>query len=165
MFLIGIPVRDANKLTTCFKSADKCENDPAIEQALLMESSVYDDLVTTDFIDIYQNLTLKTIAMLKWAVDRCPKAKFLLKLDDDVSVNIPVLQNIFNNWQQTNVENLWAGIRMTYKAIRSHAYNIVSYDQYPNNDYPYYASGPRYGIKYAHFPDILAVIHSFTFAL
>ncbi len=38
--------------------------------------------------DTYRNLTYKSVMWLRWAADYCPNAKYLLKLDDDIFVNI-----------------------------------------------------------------------------
>ena len=43
------------------------------------------------FQDTYQNLTIKTVMGLKWMSIFCPKAKYVLKTDDDIFVNIPLL--------------------------------------------------------------------------
>ena len=40
------------------------------------------------FIDNYFNLTLKTISMMKWISDYCYKVKYVLKVDDDMFVNM-----------------------------------------------------------------------------
>lgn len=43
------------------------------------------------FQDSYHNLTLKTVMGLKWMSIFCPHAKFILKTDDDIYVNVPLL--------------------------------------------------------------------------
>ena len=60
-------------------------------RALEAESDRTGDLAITDNVDTYQNLTLKTLAGLAWATDKCPGAKFVLKADDDVFVQVPRL--------------------------------------------------------------------------
>ena len=37
--------------------------------------------------DTYRNLTLKTIMGMKWASNYCSGAKFILKIDDDMTPN------------------------------------------------------------------------------
>ncbi|XP_026549630.1 beta-1,3-galactosyltransferase 4-like, partial [Notechis scutatus] len=65
--------------------------DVAQQAALEREAAEHGDLLQARFADTYTNLTLKTLAMLGWATTRCPTARFLLKTDDDVFLNLPAL--------------------------------------------------------------------------
>lgn len=51
------------------------------------ESMRYGDIVQGNFIDVYRNMTYKHVMGLKWVAHHCPKAKYVLKTDDDVMVN------------------------------------------------------------------------------
>ncbi|BFZ22578.1 hypothetical protein BsWGS_25617 [Bradybaena similaris] len=55
------------------------------------ESSQYGDILQEDFIDSYRNLSLKSVAILKWVSLFCNATRFVLKADDDMYVNIPFL--------------------------------------------------------------------------
>lgn len=59
-----------------------------IQDALLMEADAFGDIIQEDFVDSYRNLTYKGIMGLKWASTYCRLAKFLLKTDDDIFVNM-----------------------------------------------------------------------------
>jgi len=68
------------------------------------ENQLYRDIIQEDFEDSYHNLTLKTVMGLKWMSIFCPHAKFILKTDDDIYVNVPLLtstaaleSNFYNN--------------------------------------------------------------------
>ncbi|KAJ8950405.1 hypothetical protein NQ314_007945 [Rhamnusium bicolor] len=52
------------------------------------EQELYGDIIRGKFIDTYDNLTLKTISMLEWVDNYCPKASFVLKTDDDMFINV-----------------------------------------------------------------------------
>ena len=43
------------------------------------------------FQDTYRNLTLKTVMGLKWSAIFCPQARHVMKTDDDIFVNVPLL--------------------------------------------------------------------------
>ena len=58
-----------------------------INERVRYEASIYGDIVQEDFEDHYRNLTIKTMSGFKWAAANCAKAKFVLKVDDDVVVN------------------------------------------------------------------------------
>ncbi|XP_039221890.1 beta-1,3-galactosyltransferase 4-like [Crotalus tigris] len=62
-----------------------------LQAALEREAAEHGDLLQGRFADTYGNLTLKTLALLGWAAARCPAARFLLKADDDVYLNLPGL--------------------------------------------------------------------------
>ena len=63
-------------------------SEKTVQDALLMESNVYKDIIQEDFVDSYRNLTYKAIMGLKWISRYCMHAKFLLKSDDDIFVNM-----------------------------------------------------------------------------
>lgn len=46
------------------------------------------DLLQGDFIDAYRNLTHKGVMGYKWITEKCRNAKVILKVDDDVIVNM-----------------------------------------------------------------------------
>lgn len=58
---------------------------------LASESAAQEDILQASFQDSYRNLTLKTLSGLNWANKYCPMARYILKTDDDVFVNVPEL--------------------------------------------------------------------------
>ena len=61
------------------------------------ESEKYKDLIVADYIDDYKNMTLKHLSQLRYFHEKCTKTKFLVKLDDDVAVNIVVVRKYFTS--------------------------------------------------------------------
>lgn len=61
------------------------------ENHLAQESAAQGDILQAAFQDSYRNLTLKTLSGLNWAEKHCPMARYILKTDDDVFVNVPEL--------------------------------------------------------------------------
>jgi hypothetical protein len=55
------------------------------------EASLHNDLLQEDFVDSYRNLTLKTLMIFKWAAEKCPGVRYILRINDDVVVNSPRL--------------------------------------------------------------------------
>ena len=64
------------------------------QNAINFENEQYNDIVQGSFLDTYQNLTHKALLGLRWVVENCGQAKFVLKVDDDVIVNTPRLLKI-----------------------------------------------------------------------
>lgn len=66
------------------------DND-TLNNSILDESLQYNDIIQEQFHDTYNNLTLKSVMMLKWVTTKCEHAKYLMKTDDDMFVNVPTL--------------------------------------------------------------------------
>lgn len=70
------------------------ENDSK-QQEIVKEAQSYGDILQEDFLDSYNNLTLKSIMLLKWVNNVCgTNVKYVLKVDDDTFVNVPNLIHI-----------------------------------------------------------------------
>ncbi|KAG9483351.1 hypothetical protein GDO78_009333 [Eleutherodactylus coqui] len=63
------------------------------QQALVDESQKYRDIIQQDFLDTYNNLTLKTLMGLKWVTTYCPQIPYVMKTDSDMFVNTEYLVN------------------------------------------------------------------------
>ncbi len=50
-------------------------------------------MIQLRFIDDYYNLTLKDIAFLRWTQNKCSDAKYIMKRDDGIIVNVEKLVN------------------------------------------------------------------------
>nr|XP_019544960.2 uncharacterized protein LOC109415532 isoform X1 [Aedes albopictus] len=66
-----------------------------LQARIVNESEVYGDIIQESFVDSYNNLTLKTIMMLKWVTNNCDgRVKYIMKCDDDTFVNVPNLLQV-----------------------------------------------------------------------
>ncbi|XP_050295285.1 beta-1,3-galactosyltransferase 1-like [Anthonomus grandis grandis] len=68
-----------------------------IQQSLNYENVLYKDIVQGNFQDSYDNLTYKSVMALKYVTYYCPNAKYILKADDDIFVNMPLIKNYLAN--------------------------------------------------------------------
>ena len=68
-----------------------------VNSAIRHESKLYGDIVQNNFTDAYFNLTTKTIMGFRWVSTYCSNAKYTLKVDDDVVVNINRLLKFLND--------------------------------------------------------------------
>ncbi|NWH83018.1 B3GT5 galactosyltransferase, partial [Piaya cayana] len=62
-----------------------------LQPLLAEESERHGDIVQQDFLDTYNNLTLKTLMGLQWVGAHCPGAAYVLKADADVFLNVAFL--------------------------------------------------------------------------
>lgn len=68
-------------------------NSSNLQEKLELESNIHGDLVQGNFEDTYRNMTYKHVMALKWFTYSCADSHYLLKTDDDVFVNTPLMYN------------------------------------------------------------------------
>jgi hypothetical protein len=61
------------------------------------ENDQHNDILQIEMRDDYYNLTLKVVGLLNWINDRCSRVDFVLKVDDDVYVNVRNLREAMKN--------------------------------------------------------------------
>ncbi|KAH7951637.1 lactosylceramide 1,3-N-acetyl-beta-D-glucosaminyltransferase [Rhipicephalus sanguineus] len=115
-----------------------------LQSALEFESRQYGDIVQGDFWDTYRNLSLKVVMMLRWALDHCPQARFLVKMDDD---SFPNLSNIYRVMYGQTEDSIYGEIRRGSVVNRNRNSKwYVSYEEYPRDVAPDFITGGMYVI-------------------
>ncbi|XP_053275648.1 beta-1,3-galactosyltransferase 5 isoform X3 [Pleuronectes platessa] len=61
------------------------------QEKLSQENHQHHDLIQSDFLDSYRNLTIKTMVMLEWLAAHCTNAAYVLKIDSVMLVHVPNL--------------------------------------------------------------------------
>jgi hypothetical protein len=124
-------------------------NQPNITASLLKETALYDDIITANFQDSYQNLTLKSMAMLEWTSSYCSKAEYLLKADDDMFINVDNLLQFIDKLDKVDRSRSEPKIyghlvRAGEPDRRETSKFFLSYEQFSGNTFPDYVTGPAY---------------------
>nr|KAG5709903.1 hypothetical protein BaRGS_029945 [Batillaria attramentaria] len=85
------------------------ECSPTLQKELEEEHGHFGDTVQADFIDSYENLSLKGVLGLNWVTHHCPQVRFVFKMDDDVFVDTSKLLHrywpLFVGKTRTMVDN------------------------------------------------------------
>ncbi|XP_052104118.1 beta-1,3-galactosyltransferase 5-like [Mytilus californianus] len=81
-------------------------SDNILQAKIEKESVRYRDIIQGNFIDSYQNLTYKRVFSLFWVNKFCKDATFVIKIDDDITINIPLLIPYLNNKLNNNITNV-----------------------------------------------------------
>jgi len=123
--------------------------DKEINKAAHDESVKYGDIVQASFVDDYYNLTLKTIMGLRWIATYCPNAKFILKVDGDVLVNVKGLVNFLNetysNKTHRNTNTIMGHYYNQSRVYRNETHKwYLSEKEYPNEVFEPYCAGSAY---------------------
>lgn len=129
-------------------------NSSTLQHKLNLENQINADMVQGNFHDSYRNITYKHVMAFKWFVYECPKAHFLLKTDDDVFVNLPLLFRILENaslpLHQQLQRNRLIYCHMIERAKVKRSYRSkwrVTYSEYSGRYFP--KSCPGFSILYS----------------
>jgi hypothetical protein len=119
-------------------------NDLNTIDGLNYEMALYDDIIQANFQDSYQNLTLKTMAMLEWTSSYCSKAEFLLKADDDMFINVQNLLQFIDKMDRSEVK-IYGRLVTGWEPVRDEESKyFLPYEQFSDNVFPDFVTGPAY---------------------
>eukprot|EP00253_Pinus_taeda_P009119 PITA_09119 len=108
---------------------------------LKKEADFYGDMVIVPFMDNYELVVLKTLAICEYGVRRL-SAKYVMKCDDDNFVRIDAVLKEVN--RLSHGKPLYIGnLNYFHKPLRVGKW-AVTYEEWPEDDYPPYANGPGY---------------------
>lgn len=88
-----------------------------LNEHLATENEKFQDLLQGNFVDSYRNLTYKLIAGMKYAKYHCARAKYFLKIDDDMFVD---MKSLLQELEHFKAEGLIFGYvcRGTHPVVR-----------------------------------------------
>lgn len=114
--------------------------------SLIKERRDHNDILIVDMADMYQHMTFKAVAWLKWIVKNCLNINFVFKMDDDALVNVPILDKFI--WSCYNLIDENSCSRISCRAkynepvmryIRDK--NQLKYSEYPFEEFPVMCPG------------------------
>ncbi len=115
------------------------------QQQLEEESRQHRDLLQSNFVDSYFNLTIKTMVIMDWLATRCPQASFSMKVDSDMYINLENLMSLLlspNTPRQNYITGYLMWDRPVIRDKNSKWY--VAEELYPEPKYPTYLLGMGY---------------------
>lgn len=111
---------------------------------LKREAEFFGDIVIVPFMDSYDLVVLKTVAICEYGV-RVLSAKNIMKCDDDTFVRIDSVMKEVKKVPRR--KSLYIGnINYYHKPLRDGKW-AVTYEEWPEEDYPPYANGPGYVVS------------------
>ncbi|KAK9001080.1 hypothetical protein V6N11_082872 [Hibiscus sabdariffa] len=110
---------------------------------LKKEAEYFGDIVIVPYLDNYDLVVLKTVAISEYGI-RTMAAKYIMKCDDDTFVRV---DSVIKEAEKFGDKSIYIGnMNYYHKPLRDGKW-AVSYEEWPEEDYPPYANGPGYVIS------------------
>ncbi|CAM1296280.1 Uncharacterised protein r2_g557 [Pycnogonum litorale] len=132
-----------------------------LQSSVEEESKQYGDIIQGNFEDSYKSISYFHLTGLRWATTHCRKAKFILKADDDIYIDVITLVKSLNTDRRLKLNDDFIYCDPIYKAIVKRDPDdryYVSEKQYPNQTYPSYCNG--WAVLYPYKVGAQVLIHS-----
>ncbi|XP_063442978.1 beta-1,3-galactosyltransferase 1-like [Mytilus trossulus] len=116
---------------------------PLMKPFIQMESNMYKDIIQQDFVDAYQNNTLKTIMAFSWVSTHCSDAKYIFFVDDDYIVNTKYIWDHLNRLYRAKKRSVFLGhVWKNAKPSRNAKSKwFITKGEFKDDFWPPYASG------------------------
>ena len=145
--------------------------DKDVQDKIDTESRVFNDIVQENFIDSYGNLSFKGIMASKWIAHNCQNAKFVLKVDDDIMLNIFKMVEFLEKHVKTNARTMYCHVLdaklREFFLVRNESVHrrqlpdlfVVSQEQFDGDRYPEYC----HGMVWVGTPDLFVDLYKASF--
>lgn len=115
-------------------------------QMAMEEAKIFGDVIIEDFVDSYQNLTLKTVFALKHYLRLAPNSQYFFKIDDDVLLNSYNLDHVMYKFRDCKgVFGAKEPIRYVHRDKES-KWHVPQW-MYSPDKFPVFVNGPAYLIS------------------
>ena len=133
-----------------FIGSAKVNESADVQKNVTKEFYEFKDIVQDSYVDSYKNLSLKSLSIVRWAAMFCRNSDYILKADDDMYMNIPLLVSLLRNtsslrpWKPPFLLGHVSVERKPHR--RPGSYWYTSYTVYPGKFYPPYVGGASYAM-------------------
>ncbi|XP_059173034.1 beta-1,3-galactosyltransferase 5-like [Physella acuta] len=112
---------ESNKAKLLFFLGKPENNNQTIQSKIDEEANQYQDIVQENFPDVYKNIRLKAMSMLKWAITYCKQTSYVIRTDDDVKVNTSELISIMKRTNEKFENFILGDKKENWEAVRNNA--------------------------------------------
>ena len=122
------------------------DSDDANDQDLVnKESMIYKDILQGGFPESQFSNTYKALCAFNWIQKFCKLALYVVRTDDHTFVNIPSLALFLKQKGGILDYSISGSCSLITKVIRNPTHKwYISYEEFPDGNYPPYCSGPTY---------------------
>ncbi|XP_046642716.1 lactosylceramide 1,3-N-acetyl-beta-D-glucosaminyltransferase-like [Daphnia pulicaria] len=115
-------------------------NDSVVQQKVKEESETFGDILQVNMIDRYVDLSVKLASLFNWVDTYCPRVDFVLKVDDDVYVNVHNLATVLYSLTVTD-QSIYGRQCGGIIPDRKGGKWMTSYENWPWHKFPIYFQG------------------------
>ncbi|TKS68599.1 Beta-1,3-galactosyltransferase 2 [Collichthys lucidus] len=116
-----------------------------VQEKLKLENLQHHDLIQSNFMDTYLNLTIKTMVIMDWLATHCPTAAYAMKVDSDMFLNIDNLVIMLKKPGIPKLNYLTGMLMWNRPVLRSkNSKWYVPKELFPDPTYPTYTLGMGY---------------------
>ncbi|KAL1005742.1 hypothetical protein UPYG_G00063400 [Umbra pygmaea] len=116
-----------------------------VQKEVNIENQLHQDLVQSNFMDTYLNLTIKTMVIMDWLATRCPNATFAMKIDSDMFLNVENLMTMLLREDVPKINYLTGMLMWDRPVIRdTNSKWYVPLEMLADERYPTYTLGMGY---------------------
>lgn len=116
---------------------------PEVQTEISKEASQYKDIVQGSYVDNYKTMTYKHLSTIKWVNHYCSHTKYILKLDDDVFLNMLHIKQYISNLNKSMNNQICCKVYKHALVIRK-GKNAVTNKEYADKYYPNFCQGMAY---------------------
>ena len=125
----------------------------------IKEHSIHGDILLGDKEESYYNLVNKHVMGLYWAVENCPDVEYIIKMDDDISVDFTGLFDVVNKNKPKNPKWMMGMLQMKLPILRNKISKwAVTEEEFSGQFYPDFLSGWCYVSTPSAVRDILRLV-------
>jgi beta-1,3-galactosyltransferase 1 len=132
--------------------------DEAVQRQLNSEAELHHDILQSNqYEDQYRASTLKTLHLFQWCSAFCPKSLYVLRIDDDVWLNLPLyhkfISHHFHAYPMHAIGKILPKNSPVMRAPTNKYY--VPREEYPADKYPAYMIGAIFAVPTTFLAEIL----------
>ena len=133
---------------------------PLLQKAIVHESETDKDILQEDFEESPMHATDKTIGALKWICKHCNNARYVLKTDDKMFINMfTVLHHLGLLHNAGRNQNVLMGLVWNQMHVQREGTFAIPKEVYPNDMYPPFCSNFAYFMSM----DVVQTLHSTSY--
>ncbi|KAL4217261.1 hypothetical protein ACF0H5_023712 [Mactra antiquata] len=117
------------------------------EKRMREEYRLYKDTLVLDFVDSYSNLTRKMINAFRWVNMFCSHVSYVIKADDDVFINVPLMLQEVMKSDKGPHGDLFGYVYHGKRPVARKGKWTVKPVAFPFSNYPEFISGTSYTIS------------------